>query len=246
MRGVAGEPIAAPLPAASLTERLQSCTARGTRLACWRLGKLVSPLSHAFSFWSCLRLHACTSTVRGRAPLRERHVPGLRRAALSIHHPGWRASHGSKPWAPLGMLAGTRQAIRPVLIYCFGCCSLVLFCFLPFSSHLIPPLIPCCCFLSEHWLLVSGRFYFLFKSILNISLDTFCCRSPPSSIFALHLQTPSKQLIPYTSISPTSQCLPPKSTATWPAMSNPLSYRYAWDICSLSRNLQGELASYLA
>lgn len=132
MRGVAGEPIAGAHQAASLTERLQSCTAKGTRLL--ETGKLVSPLSHAFSFASL----ACKYQYRSRegAAAQGTCTWSARRSVINTSsrvacqpRPQGAGTLGS--W---GMLASTKQAIRPVLIYCIGC-SLLRFCFLPFSSH---------------------------------------------------------------------------------------------------------------
>lgn len=82
-----------------------------------------------------------------------------------------------KPWAPLGMLAGTKP--RPYLLLWLLLTPAFLF-----SSLLFSYLLSSLAFLSlsEHWLFVSSLFSLLFKSILNISPDTFCCRPLQSSI----------------------------------------------------------------
>ncbi|KAL7975509.1 hypothetical protein HDV63DRAFT_19257 [Trichoderma sp. SZMC 28014] len=89
--------------------------------------RAVSPLSHAFAL-----VLVRTSTVRGRALLREGQV------SLSIHHPGWRASHGSgrgHPWlgecsplqsAPsLSTAAAAAHSWLSFFSFCvfFPCCS---------------------------------------------------------------------------------------------------------------------------
>jgi hypothetical protein len=133
-----------------------NCTERKRKRGPAAAARAVSPLSHAFwSLFSLLplslawRVAVRTSTVRGRALLRESQVSqvsSLRGAALSIHHPGWRASHGSDRGHPgLGECsAATKLPVRPVLIYCFGCCSLLAFFLFLLSSllFLIPRLIP--------------------------------------------------------------------------------------------------------
>lgn len=201
-------------------KRLQSCTAQRNKTR--RAARAVSPLSHAFSL-----VLVRTSTVRGRALLREGQVSQvscLRGAALSIHHPGWRASHGSDrghPW--LGECSPLQSCPSAPSLSTAGAAAHSWLFFFVFSSllFLIPALIPCFFCLSKHWLFVSSLPIF---SSLQKHPEYRAAHPVLSLTSNLHLQ---HQVNSLNGLFPTSQCLLPKSTATWPAMSNPLSYRYA-------------------
>lgn len=135
MRGVAGEPIAAPLPAASLTE--------------------ASPVLQQ----SCFAAFTCR-------------FAGI--AALSIHHPGWRASHGSGRHPGLAECSPLQScpsapSLSTAAAAAHSWLFALFFCFLPFVFSYLSSL-ACCVYRSIGSSSPALRIFSpLFKSTLNIA-----------------------------------------------------------------------------